>query len=64
MVLFFSNFIPKRLVAVEVESQRDVLLDVRLYLVKVCQVDERYLLGVLDQVSLGTVCGDSEPTNR
>lgn len=46
MALFLSNFLSKHLAAVEVETQRDVLLNAHLYMVKVSQVDEREIFKI------------------
>jgi exportin-1 len=41
IALFLSNFLSKHLRPIEADSQRDVLLNAHLYMVKVSQVDER-----------------------
>ncbi|KIL00134.1 hypothetical protein PAXRUDRAFT_822010 [Paxillus rubicundulus Ve08.2h10] len=46
LALFLSNFLSNHLRAVETESNRDVLLNAHLYMVKVSQVDEREIFKI------------------
>lgn len=57
MALFLSNFLSKHLAAVEVESQRDVLLNAHLYMVKVSQVDEREIFKICLEYWIKLVSG-------
>ena len=57
MALFLSNFLSKHLSAVEVESQRDVLLNAHLYMVKVSQVDEREIFKICLEYWIKLVSG-------
>ena len=57
MALFLSNFLFKHLAAVEVDSQRDVLLNAHLYMVKVSQVDEREIFKICLEYWIKLVSG-------
>jgi exportin-1 len=46
LALFLSNFLSNHLRAVETETNRDVLLNAHLYMVKVSQVDEREIFKI------------------
>lgn len=46
LALFLTNFLSNHLRAVEVEQNRDVLLNAHLYMVKVSQVDEREIFKI------------------
>ena len=46
IALFLSNFLSNHLGAVENDSNRDVLLNAHLYMVKVSQVDEREIFKI------------------
>lgn len=46
LALFLSNFLSTHLRAVETESNRDVLLNAHLYMVKISQVDEREIFKI------------------
>ncbi|KAF9818890.1 hypothetical protein IEO21_02428 [Rhodonia placenta] len=46
LALFLSNFLSNHLRAVETESNRDVLLNAHLYMVKISQVDEREIFKI------------------
>lgn len=46
LALFLSNFLSQHLRAVETETNRDVLLNAHLYMVKISQVDEREIFKI------------------
>ena len=46
LALFLANFLSNHLRAVETESNRDVLLNAHLYMVKISQVDEREIFKI------------------
>lgn len=46
LALFLTNFLSNHLRAVETESNRDVLLNAHLYMVKISQVDEREIFKI------------------
>lgn len=46
LALFLCNFLSTHLRAVETESNRDVLLNAHLYMVKISQVDEREIFKI------------------